>query len=148
MSPQKRSKKNIPAEEDQEEFHHVEGNEILFVPETSNITDQERRAKLEALMKARAEKTAHIQEQPAEHQLHENDDDDDETIDRELERVQQKIHQLQKEKRIASQLQAKRIISEKLEQLNQEREQIEIIQREIDKMKQQENISLWQESPH
>jgi hypothetical protein len=44
-------------------------------------------------MKARAEKTAHTQEQPAEQQEFENvdDDDDDDTIDRELERVQQKI---------------------------------------------------------
>jgi hypothetical protein len=59
-------------------------------------------------MKARAEKTAHIQEQPTEQQAHENDDDDDdETIDKELERVQQKILQLQKEKeKFASQLQA------------------------------------------
>jgi uncharacterized protein (UPF0305 family) len=109
MPPQKRSKKNISAEADQEEHHHVEGGEISFVPELSNITDQERRAKLEALMKARAEKTAHIQEQPTEQQTHENDDDDDETIDRELERVQQKIQQLQKEKeKFASQLQAKK----------------------------------------
>jgi hypothetical protein len=45
-------------------------------------------------------------------------------------------------------LQAKRKISEKLEQLNQAREQIETIQREIDEMKEQENSSLWQESPH
>jgi hypothetical protein len=35
-------------------------------------------------MKARVEKAAHIQEQPTEQQTHENDDDD-ETIDRELE---------------------------------------------------------------
>jgi hypothetical protein len=56
MPQQKRSKKNIPAKTDQEEHHHLEGNEISFVPEPSNITDQERRAKLEALMKARAEK--------------------------------------------------------------------------------------------
>jgi hypothetical protein len=49
MPPQKRSKKNIPAEADQEEHHHLEGNEICFVPEPSNITDQERRAILEAL---------------------------------------------------------------------------------------------------
>jgi thioesterase domain-containing protein len=119
MPPQKRSKKNIPTEADQEEFRHIEGNEISFVPEPSNITDQEWRAKLEALMKARAEKTTHIQEQPTEQQIHENDDDDDETIGRELERVQQKIQQLQKEKeKFASQLQAKRKISEKLEQLN------------------------------
>jgi hypothetical protein len=43
-------------------------------------------------MKARAEKAAHIQEQPTKQQTRENDDDDDdETIDKELERVQQKI---------------------------------------------------------
>jgi FtsZ-binding cell division protein ZapB len=45
-------------------------------------------------------------------------------------------------------LQAKRNISEKLEQLNQAREQIETIQREIDEMKEQENSSLWQDSTH
>jgi predicted ribosome quality control (RQC) complex YloA/Tae2 family protein len=100
-------------------------------------------------MKARAEKTAHIQAQPTEQQIHENDDDDDKTIDRELERVQQKIQRLQKEKEnFASQLQAKRKISEKLEQLKLARETIETIQREIDEMKEQENSSLWQESPH
>jgi hypothetical protein len=97
MPPQKKSKKNIPVETNQEDHHRIEGNEISFVPEPSNITDQERRAKLEALMKARAEKTAHIQEQPTEQQTHENVDDDDDTIDRELER-KQKIQQLQKEK--------------------------------------------------
>jgi flagellar biosynthesis GTPase FlhF len=100
-------------------------------------------------MKARAEKTAHTQEQLAEQQTFENVDDDDDTIDRELERVQQKIQQLQKDKeKFASQLQAKRKISEKLEQLNKAKEQIEKIQREIDEMKEQENSSLWQESPH
>jgi hypothetical protein len=100
-------------------------------------------------MRARAEKTAHIQEQPTEQQTHENVDDDDDTIDRELERVQKKIQQLQKDKeKFASQLQTKRKISEKLEQLNQAREQIETIQREIDEMKEQENSSLWQDSPH
>jgi hypothetical protein len=66
MPPQKWSKKNIPAETDQKEHHHLEGNEISFLPEPSNIKDQERRAKLEALMKARAEKPTHTQEQPAE----------------------------------------------------------------------------------
>jgi predicted phage tail protein len=99
-------------------------------------------------MKARTEKTAHIQEQPTEQQTHENDDDDDETIDGELERVQQKIQQLQKEKeKFASQLQAKRKASKKLEKLNQAKEQIVAIQREIDEMKEQENSSLWHESP-
>jgi DNA repair exonuclease SbcCD ATPase subunit len=147
MPPQKKSKKNIPAETNQEYHHPLEGNEISFVPEPSNITDQERRTKLEALMKARAEKTTHIQEQPDEQQTQENDDDDDDdTINRELERVQQKIQQLQKEKeKFASQLQAKRKISEKLEQLNQAREQIETKQREIDEMKEQQNSSLWQD---
>jgi hypothetical protein len=149
MPPQKKSKKNVPAETNREDHHPPQGNEISFVPEPSNTTDQERRAKLEALMKARAEKTPHTQEQHVEQQTHENVDDDDDTIDRELERVQQKIQQLQKDKeKFASQLQAKRKISEKLEQLNKAREQIEIIQREIDEMKEQENSSLWQESPH
>jgi FtsZ-binding cell division protein ZapB len=45
-------------------------------------------------------------------------------------------------------LQEKRKISEKLEKLNQAREQIEEIQREIDEMREQENSSLWQKSPH
>jgi flagellar capping protein FliD len=63
--------------------------------------------------------------------------------------VQQKIQQLQKDKeKFAAQLQAKRKISEKLEQLNIAKEQIEAIQKEIDEMKEQENSSLWQESPH
>jgi hypothetical protein len=66
MPPQKRSKKNVSSETNQEEHHHVEGNEISLAPEPSNITDQEQRAKLEALMKARAETVAHIQEQPTE----------------------------------------------------------------------------------
>jgi hypothetical protein len=80
------------------------------IPEPSNITDQQRRAKLEALQRARAEKTAHILEQLPEQQTQENDDDDnDEAIDRELEIVQQNIRQLQKEKeKFASQLQAKK----------------------------------------
>jgi seryl-tRNA synthetase len=148
MPPQKKSKKNIPAETDQEEHRHVEGNKISLAPKPSNITDQERRVKHEALMKARAEKAAHIQEQPTEQQTRENDDDDDETIDKKLERVQQKIQQLQKEKeKFASQLQAKRKASEKLEKLKQAKEQIEAIQREIDEIKEQENSSLWQESP-
>jgi FtsZ-binding cell division protein ZapB len=40
-------------------------------------------------------------------------------------------------------LQAKRNASKKLEKLNQAKEQIEAIQREIDEMKEQENSSLW-----
>jgi flagellar capping protein FliD len=83
-------------------------------------------------MKARAEKTTHTQEQPAEQQEFENVDDDDNTIDRELKMVQQKIQRLQKDKeKFASQLQAKRKISEKLEQLNKAKEQIEVIQRKL-----------------
>jgi hypothetical protein len=111
MPPQKKSKKNIPTEIDQEEHHHDEDNEISHTPEPSNITDQERRAKLEALQKARVEKTTHTIEQLVEQDAHENDDEDDnvEAVDRELERVQQKIQQLQKEKeKFANQLQAKK----------------------------------------
>jgi hypothetical protein len=44
-------------------------------------------------------------------------------------------------------LQAKRKAFEKLEKLNQAKEQIEAIQREIDEMKEQENNSRWQELP-
>jgi FtsZ-binding cell division protein ZapB len=44
-------------------------------------------------------------------------------------------------------LQEKRKASEKLEKLNQAKEQIEAIQREIDEMKEQKNSSQWQESP-
>jgi hypothetical protein len=54
MPPQKKSKKSISAETNREDHHPPQGNEISFVPKPSNITDQERRAKLEALMKARA----------------------------------------------------------------------------------------------
>jgi hypothetical protein len=66
MPPQKKSKKNVPAEANRDDHHPTQRNETSFVPESSNTIDQERRAKLEALMKARAEKTAHTQEQPAE----------------------------------------------------------------------------------
>jgi hypothetical protein len=146
MPPQKRSKKNVPTETDQEEHYQDEHNGISLTQEPSHITDQERRAKLEALQKARAEKTTHVLEPFTEQDAHE---DDDQAVDRELEIVQQKIQQLQKEKeRFANQLQAKRKISEKLEKLNQAKEQIEIIQREIEEMKEQENSSLWQDSPH
>jgi FtsZ-binding cell division protein ZapB len=146
MPPQKRSKKNVPTETDQEEHRHDEDNGISLTPEPSHTTDQERRAKLEALQKARAEKTTHTIEQFIEQDAHE---DDDQAVDRELEIVQYKIQQLQKEKeRFANQLQAKRKASEKLEKLNQAKEHIEIIQRKIEEMKEQENNSLWQESPH
>jgi hypothetical protein len=66
MPPQNKSKKTVPAQTNRDDRHLTRGNETSFVPESSNTTDQERREKLEALMKARAEKTAHIQEQPAE----------------------------------------------------------------------------------
>jgi hypothetical protein len=46
MPPQKRSKKNTPAETDQEEHHHDEGNGISLNPEPLNITDQKLRANL------------------------------------------------------------------------------------------------------
>jgi hypothetical protein len=56
MPPQKKSKKNVPVEANRDNHHPTQGNETSFVPESSNTIDQERRAKLEALMKARAEK--------------------------------------------------------------------------------------------
>jgi hypothetical protein len=56
MPPQKKSKKTVPAQANRDDRHLTQGNETSFVPEPSNITDQERREKLEALMKARAEK--------------------------------------------------------------------------------------------
>jgi hypothetical protein len=85
MPPQRKSKKNVPAEANRDDHHPTQRNETSFVPEPSNKPDQEWRAKLEALMKARAEKTAHTQEQLAEE--FENVKNDDDTIDRELERV-------------------------------------------------------------
>jgi hypothetical protein len=97
MPPQKRSKKNTPTEADQEDHYTEEDNGISLTAEPSHITDQERRAKLEALQKARAEKVVHTLEPfTAEEAVEE----DDQAIDRELERVQQKIQQLQKERQI------------------------------------------------
>jgi hypothetical protein len=56
MPPQKKSKKNAPVQANQDDHLPTQGNETSFVPESSNVTDQQRREKLEALMKARAEK--------------------------------------------------------------------------------------------
>jgi seryl-tRNA synthetase len=70
-------------------------------------------------------------------------------VDKQLETVNKKVQMLQKEKeRFAIQLEAKRKASEKLEKLNQTKEQLEKIQKEIDEMKEQENSSLWRESPY
>jgi hypothetical protein len=95
MLPLKKSKKNTPTEADQEHHSTEEDNEISLTTEPSQITDQERRAKLEALQKARAKKVAHILEPFAKEEA---DEEDDQAIDRELERVQLKVRQLQKEK--------------------------------------------------
>jgi hypothetical protein len=134
MPPQKKSKKNIPTETDQEEHYNDEDNGISFTPKPLHTTDQERRAKLEGLQKARAKKTTHALEPFTEEDAHE---DDDQAVDRELEIVQQKMQQLQKEKeRFANQLEAKRKASEKLEKLNQAKEQIKRMQREIEEMKE------------
>jgi transcription termination factor NusB len=120
MPPEKRSKKHVPTETDQEENHHDKDNRISHTPEPSQITDQERRTKVKALYKARAEKAAHTPEpEEVQQDAHEEDDDDDEAVDREPEDVQQKIQQQQKEKeRCTNQLQAKRKASKKLEKLN------------------------------
>jgi hypothetical protein len=85
MPPQKKSKKNTPTETDQEDQYNEEDNGISFTAEPSQTTDQEWRAKLEALQKARAEKTAHTLEPFAEEDA---DEDDDQAVDIELERVQ------------------------------------------------------------
>jgi hypothetical protein len=93
MLPQKKSKKNILTEIGQEEHYNDEDNAISLTAEPSHTTYQERRAKLEALQKARAEKTTHTLEPFTEKDAHE---DDDHAIDRVLEIVQQKIQQFQK----------------------------------------------------
>jgi hypothetical protein len=49
MPPEKRSKKHVPTETDQEEHHHDKDNGISHTPEPSHITDQERRTKVKAL---------------------------------------------------------------------------------------------------
>jgi hypothetical protein len=122
MTSQKKSKKNTPTEADQEDHHTTEDNGNFLAAEPSQTSDQERRAKLEALQKAQAEKTMHTSKAFAEE---EDNEEDGEAIDRELERVQQKVQQLQKEKdRFTNKLEAKRNISEKLEKLNQAKEQI------------------------
>jgi hypothetical protein len=94
MPPQKSRRRTLP-------LRPTKKSTISLTPEPSNITDQERRAKLEALQRARVEKTAHTLEQIAEQLTHENDDedDDDEAVDKEQERIQQKIQQLQKERK-------------------------------------------------
>jgi hypothetical protein len=62
MPPQKRSKKNIPAEADQEELHHVEGNEISFVLEPSNITmPPQKRSKKNIPAEADQEELHHVE---------------------------------------------------------------------------------------
>jgi hypothetical protein len=53
MPPHKKSKKNVSTETDQEEHYHDEDKIISLTPEPSHTTNQERRAKLEALQKAR-----------------------------------------------------------------------------------------------
>jgi hypothetical protein len=58
-------------------------------------------------MKARAEKTAHIQEQPSEQQTHQNDDDDDDTIDWELESSTEDIAAAERERKIRKSIASK-----------------------------------------
>jgi hypothetical protein len=134
MSPQKKSKKNTHTETDEQDHYNEADNRISFNAEPSQTTDQERKAKPEALQKARAEKIAHTLVPFTEEDA---DEDDDQAVDREIERVQQKVQQLQKEKeRFANQPEAKRRVSEKVEKLNQEKEQIENMQREIEEIKE------------
>jgi hypothetical protein len=74
MPPQKESKKNIPTETDQEEHYNDEDNRISLTAEPSHATYQERRVKLEALQKARGEKTTHTLEPFIEEYAHQDDD--------------------------------------------------------------------------
>jgi hypothetical protein len=96
MPPQKKSKKKVPTKVDQEEHYHDEDNGISLTSEPSHTTDQERRAKLEALQKARAEKTTHALEPFTEEDAHE---DDDQAVDRELEILQQKYSNFRNRKK-------------------------------------------------
>jgi hypothetical protein len=95
MPPHKKSEKNTPTEPNQEDHHAEEDNGISLAIEPSLVTDQEIRAKREALQKARVKKTTHTLEPFTEEEANE---DDDQVVDRELERVNQKVLQLQKEK--------------------------------------------------
>jgi hypothetical protein len=83
-----KSKKNTPAKAHQEDHHIAEGNGNSLTAEPLQISDHERRAKLEALQKARAEKTAHTLEAFAEEEAEE---DDDEAVDRQLQTMNQKL---------------------------------------------------------
>jgi hypothetical protein len=140
MPPQKKSKKNTPTETDEENHYTEEDNGISFTAEPSQIIDQEIRAKLEALQKARAEKVEHTLEPFAEEIRLSTESWKEYT---------KKVQQLQKEKeRFANQLEAKRRDLEKLEKLNQAKEQIERMQRKINEIKEQENSSLWHDSSH
>jgi hypothetical protein len=49
MPPQKKSKKNTPSEANQEDHHTEEDNGNSLTKEPSQISDQERRTKLETL---------------------------------------------------------------------------------------------------
>jgi hypothetical protein len=93
MPPQKKSKKNTPAEADQEDHHIEEDNGNSLATEPSQITNQEIQAKLEALKKTQAEKTAHLLESQAE-----DEDEDDDAMEQQLEEVNRKLLMLQKEK--------------------------------------------------
>jgi hypothetical protein len=88
MPPQKKFKKNTPAVANQEDHHVEEDNGNFLTTEPSQISDQGRRAKLEALQKARGEKTVHTLEAFTEEEA---DEEDDEVVDKELETVNQKV---------------------------------------------------------
>jgi hypothetical protein len=77
MPTQKKSKKNTSTKVDQEDHHIEEDNENSLTAETSQIIDQERQAKFEALNKARGEKTTHLLETHTE-----DEDDDDDVVDK------------------------------------------------------------------
>jgi hypothetical protein len=95
IPPHKKSKKNTPAEAKQEDHHIAEDNGNSLTAEPSQISDQERREKLEALQKARAKITTYTMDAFAEEEAEE---EDDEVVDRQLQTMNQKLLILQKER--------------------------------------------------
>jgi hypothetical protein len=104
MPPQKKSKKNTTSDADQEDHHIQEENGNTLITDPQQIANQEREAKLEALKKARAKKTAKVLETHVE-----DEDEDDDVVDKQLGVLNRKVQMLQKEKeKFAIQLEAKR----------------------------------------
>jgi hypothetical protein len=146
MPPRKKSKKNTPAEANQEVITSNKTMETFSLHSLCRSQTRKGEQNLKPFRRHELRKLCILSEAFIEEEVEE---EDDEVVDKELEIVNQKVLMLQKEKeRFANQLEAKRRALEKLEKLNQTKEQLEKMQREIDEMKEQENNSLWRDSPH